>query len=137
MIRRITCCVGLAMLLVSCSYHYDLKVVAQNDQILIEPAGKQGNGCLSILTVEGPDHEIMWGLNSNTYRYGQDPCKSSFPVTYGVAPPGLPERSPPMPLKEGVTYTVYAWDGDSYDGAFRLRRGIVVDNVPIPPDALD
>ena len=48
-------------------------------------------------------------------------------------PHDMTERVKAKPLAAGVTYRVEGWDGDSYSGAFRFRKGVVVENVKAAP----
>jgi hypothetical protein len=121
---------AILLLLAGCSYQYDLVAVERGGAIVFQPAKKHGNGCLSDMTIESENGEIMWRLDAGKYRAADPDCPSSFPVTYGVAPHGLPQQAPAKALKPGVLYFVQAWDGDSYTGAFRFKQGIIVENDP-------
>jgi hypothetical protein len=117
---RVATFLTLPLLLAGCSFHYGLKAVERNGNIAFEPADDQGTGCLANLRVTTEAGAVMWELDAG---YFPPPCKSQFPVAYGIVPPGMTESVKAVPLRRGVRYDVKAWDGDGYSGTFRLHGG--------------
>jgi hypothetical protein len=127
--RRFKACVtsALALSLIGCSYHYDLKAVELNGKIAFVPAKDKGSGCLANFKVTSEAGEVVWDLTAG--QYFSPPCQSDFPIVYGSVPRNMRERVKAEPLRAGILYKLEGWDGDRYSGAFRFRQGIVVDNV--------
>ncbi len=82
---------------------------------------------MSHLTVTSETGELVWEATNNTYS--PPPCENRFPVIYGTAPAGLWTEVEAAPLRPGVVYEVYAWDGDGYTGTFRLGENGAVENI--------
>ena len=122
---------ALALSLVGCSYHYDLKAVELNGKIAFLPAKDKGSGCFASFKVTNEAGELIWDLTAG--QYFSPPCESDFPIVYGSVPRKMTERVKAKPLQAGVLYKLEGWDGDRYTGAFRFRQGIVVDNVKTTP----
>jgi len=116
-----------ALATAGCSYHYDIVAVEQFGAIVFEPAKDTGSGCFVEFSVKDQKGNVMWEVASG--KYLPPPCDSKFPITYGATPQGMTERVKPVPLQTGITYRAEGWDGDNYSGAFRLRRGVIVDNM--------
>jgi len=116
-----------------CSYSYTLKAEDQDGRIVFVPEIKdgrnQGTGCFASFVVETLAGEVMWEWSTKGYK--DPPCQNLLPVTYGVLPAGVDEITRAKPLKLGVVYALAAWDGDSYHGTFRLRQGVIADNLPV------
>ena len=120
----------LALLASGCSYHFEIVATERSDRLVFEPAKKTGSGCFSDFSVRSEAGVVMWKVSAE--RYLPPPCDSKFPIVYGVKPRGMTEVVKPLALRTDVTYKVKGWDGDSYSGTFRFRRGIVVENIPEP-----
>lgn len=121
---RFALCFALPMLLIGCSYHYELEAVERNGRIAFEPKDDEGTGCLSDLKVTTGTGGLVWEVDAGEYL--PPPCDNKFPVIYGTVPAGMNERVKAVPLRAGILYRVEAWDGDRYSGAFRFRQGILV-----------
>jgi hypothetical protein len=125
---RLVAVLPVAFALFGCSYHYDLRAVFQDGKVTIIPEKNKGTGCLWMFTVTDDKGQVVWDLDGGPYR--PPPCESKFPIKYGQVPSAMKERVKSRPLQPGVTYRVEASDGDGYSGSFRLRRVLVIDEVP-------
>ncbi len=124
---RLAVTLSLALALTGCSYHYDLKAVELNGRIAFVPKKDKGTGCFSDFKVSNDAGEVVWELDAGQYL--PPPCGSKFPIIYASVPHGMTEKVKAQPLRAGALYKVEGWDGDSYSGAFRFRRGVVIDNI--------
>lgn len=113
-----------------CSYNYEIVATERSGVIVFGPAKETGTGCFSDFSVKDQAGAVMWKVT--TEKYLPPPCDSKFPIIYGVKPHGMTEEVKPLPLQVGTAYRVEGWDGDTYSGTFRFKRGIIVENMPEP-----
>lgn len=113
-----------ALALSGCSYSYPIDAVFVGGRLAFD-AKKQGSGCIYQLEVTDDSGRPMWSVEGS---YQPSSCQSSLPVVYGVAPRGTEQTVRPKRLRTGERYYVWASDGDSYHGSFKLREMIAIDN---------
>lgn len=125
------CATLMVLLLVGCSYFYELEAVVRDGRVAFVPKdGDGGTGCLDDFSVSDADGRIVWHVSAP--HYIPPPCESRFPIVYSVVPAGMTEKVKPAALRAGLVYTVSGSDGDAYDGSFRYRRTIEVENLGSP-----
>jgi hypothetical protein len=112
--------------LCGCSYSYPLEVGFSDGKVIFS-ATKHSSGCLSSLEVTSQTGQSMWKFDG-PLRFVD--CKNELPLVYGHVPSGTTSAGLPQRLKPDVTYYIYASDGDTYYGSFRIRRMLSVDSDP-------
>ena len=112
--------------LCGCSYSYPLEVKFLDGKIVFSAEG-HSSGCLSALEVTSQTGQSMWKFDG-PLRFRD--CKNKLPLVYGHVPAGTTAAGPPKRLEPGVTYYVYASDGDTYYGSFEIKRVLKVDSNP-------
>ena len=75
---------------------------------------------------EQPVDDVPW--TSATVEAA--PARRDLPDVPGDVPAGTTAEGPPKRLEPGVTYYVYASDGDTYYGSFEIKRVLKVDSNP-------
>ena len=110
--------------LCGCSYSYPLKVVFLDGNIAFS-TDRHSSGCLSTLEVTSQTGQSMWKFDG-PLRFTD--CKNELPLVYGHIAAGTTSAGPPKRLEPDVTYYVYASDGDTYYGSFKIRRVLKVDS---------
>jgi hypothetical protein len=112
--------------LLACSYSYPLDVSFSDGKVIFS-AKEHSSGCLSDLEVTSEAGETMWKFQG-PLRFVD--CRNEFPLVYGHLPSGTTAPRKAKPLRPNVTYYIYASDGDTYYGSFRIKPVLVIDSDP-------
>ncbi len=59
-----------------------------------------------------------------------DKCRNELPLLYGHVPSGTVATVEAKTLKPNIRYYIYASDGDTYYGSFRISEVFVIDSDP-------
>lgn len=115
---------GLAVLLSSCSFEYEVTAEIRQGTIYFSTRGGSGSWfapdpCIDTFEI-ARGAELLWSIERINTRAD---CTDDFPLAYGAPPPGFQTLVAPRALRPGEVYEIRGYGRVIYSGSFRYPAG--------------